>query len=305
MTIAVTSKSFSKNTHLKQQLLNVFPNVKFNYADKKLTPFETIEFLQDCEGAIVALEEINEWVLSQLPKLKIIAKYGVGLDNIDLNACKKHGVHIGWTGGVNKASVAEMTLGFMLMLSRNLYTTSNQLKEGIWNKSGGSSLYGKTIGIIGVGHIGKEVIQLLKPFGCTILVNDIIDQTPYYSKQNALQCSKEEIFQRSDIITLHTPSTEHTFHLVNAKTLSLMKPTAYIINTARGDIINLHDLKSALQLGSIAGAAIDVYDTEPPQDRELLSLPNLICTPHIGGNAHEAVVAMGESAIIHLKEYFL
>lgn len=305
MTIAVTSKSFSKNAYLKQQLLNVFPDVKFNYADKKLTPIETVEFLQDCEGAIVALEEITEWVLSQLPTLKIIAKYGVGLDNIDLTACKKHGVHIGWTGGVNKTSVAEMTLGFMLMLSRNLYLTSNQLKEGIWNKNGGSSLYGKTIGIIGIGHIGKEVIQLLKPFGCTILVNDIIDQTTYYAKQNVLHCSKEEIFQKSDIISLHTPSTEQTFHLINASTLALMKSSAYIINTARGDIINLHDFKSALSSGRIAGAAIDVYDIEPPQDRALLSFPNLICTPHIGGNAHEAVVAMGESAIIHLKEYFL
>lgn len=303
--IAVTSKSFSRNDYLKRKLKSIFPDVKFNDAEKKLSNDETIMFLKECEGAIIALEEMNETVLSRLPQLKIISKYGVGLDNIDLNACKKYGVHVGWSGGINKTSVAEMTLGFMLMLLRNLYTTSNLLKQGIWNKNGGSSLYGKTIGVIGVGHIGKEVIRLLQPYGCTILANDILEQSLYYAKNNIKHCSKEEIFQHSDIVTLHIPSTRETHHLINAKTLSLMKSNAYLINTARGDIVDLNALKYSLKHAMIAGAAIDVYESEPPCDLDLISLPNLISTPHIGGNSQEAIIAMGESAIHHLKEYFL
>ncbi|MDQ7060702.1 MAG: NAD(P)-dependent oxidoreductase [Sulfurimonas sp.] len=198
-----------------------------------------------------------------------------------------------------------MALGFMLMFSRNLFMTSNELKRGTWNKSGGFQLSGKTIGIIGVGHIGKEVVRLLKPFGCKILVNDIINQDKYYEKNDLIESSKKDIYIKSDIITLHTPHNDTTDGLIDMKVLKTMKNSAYILNTARGGIVNEKDLKSALQNNIIAGAAIDAYVEEPPTDKEFLNLPNLICTPHIGGNAKEAVEAMGMSAINHLKEYFL
>jgi len=302
MKIAVTSKSFSKNTILIDELKKEFMDIRLNHSDKKLNDDELIEFLKDCDGAIVALEEINKTVVDNLPNLRVISKFGVGLDNINLEYCKKRDIRIGWTGGVNKTSVAEMTLGFMLMLIRNLYLSSNKLSEGIWDKNGGNSLYGKTIGIIGIGNIGKEVIKLLQPFNCTILVNDIIEQDEFYKNNNLVHCSKEEIFIKSDIITIHTPLNNDTKYLINKDSIKIMKKSAYIINTARGDIVNLNDLKYALETKNISGAAIDVYDSEPPQDKELLALENLICTPHIGGNSHEAVVAMGRSAIINLKE---
>lgn len=302
MKIAVTSKSFSKNSILIDELKKEFIDITLNHSDKKLNDDELIEFLKDCDGAIVALEEINKKVVDNLPNLKVISKFGVGLDNIDLEYCKKRDIKIGWTGGVNRTSVAEMTLGFMLMLIRNLYISSNKLSKGIWDKNGGNSLYGKTIGIIGIGNIGKEVVKLLQPFNCTILVNDIIEQDEFYKNNNLVHCSKEEIFINSDIVTIHTPLNNDTKYLINESTLSLMKLNSFIINTARGDIVNLHDLKYALKSKIISGAAIDVYDCEPPQDKELLALENLICTPHIGGNSQEAVLAMGRSAIINLKE---
>lgn len=302
MKVAVTSKSFSKNEFLIAELKKHFSDVKLNYATKKLTDEEVIKFFQDCDGAIVALEEINTHVIDSLPKLKVISKFGVGLDNIDIDYCHKKSIKIGWLSGVNKESVAEMALGFMLMLIRNLYTTSNSLSNGIWNKDGGFSLYAKTIGIIGVGHIGKELIKLLQPFGCKILVNDIINQDDYYRENNLYECAKEYIFKNSDIITLHVPLNIDTKYLVNKNTLTSMKKKAFIINTARGDLINLDDLKYALKNKIISGAAIDVYNSEPPKDNELLSLENLICTPHIGGNSNEAVSAMGLSAISFLKD---
>jgi len=304
MNIVVTSPSFSKNEKLRKELLTRFPDAKLNLEGQRFSKTELIAFIKDADALIVGLEPIDDEVLQHCTKLQTIAKYGVGLNNIDLDACRKHDIRIGWTGGVNRLSVAEMTLGYMLMLCRNLYVTSNELKQGIWNKSGGFQLSGKTIGIIGVGYIGKELIRLLGPFGCTILVNDIIDQSDYYRKHHLHEASKEEIYTRADIITIHTPLDKTTDGMINRDVFTVMKPSAFVLNSARGGIINENDLKYALQNNLIAGAAIDAYIEEPPTNTELLLLPNLICTPHIGGNAQEAVEAMGLSAIHHLREYF-
>lgn len=304
MKIKVTSPSFSSNKILQEEIKKYFPNTTLNIQGKRFNKKELIEFIKDAEAIIIGLEEIDEEVLNQLPHLKMIAKYGVGLNNIDLEACKKRNIQIGWTGGVNRLSVAEMTLGYMLMLCRNLYVTSNELKQGVWNKSGGFQLSGKTVGIIGVGYIGKELVRLLEPFGCTILVNDIINQSDYYAQHQLIEVSKEELYTRSDIVTIHAPLDTNTQSMINLNVFNQMKKSAYILNSARGGIINENDLKYALQNGLIAGAAIDAYIEEPPTDMELLKLPNLICTPHIGGNAQEAVEAMGLSAISHVREYF-
>jgi len=304
MNIIATSPSFSKNKILQKEIYKYFPNAKLNLEGKRFNQDELIEYIKDADGVIVGLEPINKNILDACPNLKIISKYGVGLNNIDLEECKKRDIKIGWTGGVNRLSVAEMTLGFMLMFSRNLFVTSNQLKSGTWNKSGGFQLSGKTIGIIGVGYIGKELIRLLKPFGCKILVNDIINQDKYYADNNLEEVSKEEIYKTCDIVTIHTPHNDITDNMVDLEVLKAMKKTAYILNTARGGIINEQDLKFALQNNIIAGAGIDAYVEEPPTDKEFLSLPNLICTPHIGGNAKEAVEAMGMSAIKHIKEFY-
>jgi D-3-phosphoglycerate dehydrogenase len=301
--IVVTANAFSKNSVLVEELKKFSSNIVLNTSGRYSKP-ALIDALQDADAAIVGLDKIDASVLKECKNLKIISKYGVGLDNINLDDCRENDVAIGWTGGVNKTSVAEMALGFMLMLLRNLYVTSNQLKAGQWNKSGGLQLSGKTIGIIGVGHIGKELIKLLKPFQCKLLVNDIIEQTEYYQANDLKEATKEEIFRQSDIVTLHTPLTESTKNLVTMDVMKMMKSTALLINTARGGIVNEQDLKSALKDGVIAGAALDAYAVEPPEDKEFVSLPNLIATPHIGGNAKEAVEAMGMSAINHLKEFF-
>jgi len=302
--ISVLSPSFSKNAVLKEKVLKYFPNTKLNLDGKRFNQDELIEFIKDSDGVIVGLEVINKEVLKDCSKLKIVSKYGVGLNNIDIDECKLHDVAIGWSGGVNKLSVAEMTIGFMLMLCRNLFLTSNQLKNSFWNKSGGYQLSEKTIGIIGMGHIGKEVVRLLKPFNCKILVNDIIEQELYYQENGLVNCTKEYIFMNADIITLHTPYNKYTEAMVDRGIFEIMKSNAFIINTARGGIIDEDALKFALSEGLIAGAAIDTYVHEPPVDKDLLSLENLVCTPHIGGNSIEAVEAMGISAIEHLKGFF-
>lgn len=302
--IVATSPSFSTNKILQKKIYSFSPNAKLNLNKIRFQRDDLIDYIKDANGIIVGLEVIDDYVLSKCPNLKIISKYGVGLNNIDLEACKKRNIAIGWSGGVNKLSVAEMTLGYMLMLCRNLFTTSNELKNRIWNKSGGFELSGKKIGIIGVGYIGKEVVRLLKPFNCEIYVNDIINQDEYYRKNNLIKTSKEDIFKNCDIVTIHTPYDDTTKNMVNLDVLKTMQNSSFIINSARGGIINEDNLKYALKNGIIAGAAIDAYVDEPPIDYELLELPNLICTPHIGGNSKEAVEAMGLSAIKHLVEFF-
>lgn len=302
--IAVTTVAFSKNRYLREELSRTFTHVKFNDTLKRFTKEELKSFLEGVDGAIVGLDVIDDELLTQISHLKVVSKYGVGLNNIDFEACQKHSISVVHTQGVNKRSVAELALSNILSLCRNSYVSSNLLKEGIWEKNGGIQLSGKTIGIIGVGHIGKDLITLLKPFECTILVNDIIDQKAYYESNGLIEVSKEELLKQSDIVTLHIPSTKETQGMINKQTLSLMKKTAFFINTARGDIVVQEDIKVALQQGVIAGAAIDVYDQEPPMDQEFIALSNLICTPHIGGNAEEAVIAMGISAINNLRKFF-
>ncbi len=304
MKIVVTSPSFSLNGSLRNELRAEFPDCVFNERGRRLSGEELLDFLKDADGVVIGLEVLSADIIHRLPSLKIVSKFGVGIDNIDIECCEECGIKIGWTPGVNRISVAEMTLAFMIMLVRNIYTTSMQLKGGVWNKDGGFNLQGKTVGIIGVGNVGKELCRLLKPFHCTILVNDIIDQAGYYGENSLIETSKEEIYRQADIISLHTPLTEFTRNLINSDVLSMMKRSAYLVNSARGPIVNYADLKWSLMNGVIAGAAIDVYDEEPPGDRELIGLPNLICTPHIGGNSVESVLSMGRSAIEHLKVFF-
>lgn len=302
--VVVTSRSFGKSTVLKEELLRIFPNSVFNEQDKKLLGKELIEFINDADAAIVGTETIDSSVLEHTPELKIISKYGVGLDSIDQDSLKKRNIFLGWTGGTNQRSVAELTLCFMLGLCRNVFSSSFKLKKSEWDKNGGQQLSGKTVGIIGCGHIGSNVIRLLSPFGCNVLVRDIIDKSNFCQKQGALQVSLEEVIEQSNVVSLHVPLTKETCRMVNKKFLLKMKSTAFLVNTCRGDVIDQEALKNALNQKIIAGAALDVFVEEPPTDVEFLSLPNLMVTPHIGGNAKEAVEAMGSAAIKNISTFF-
>ena len=302
--VAVTSISFGKSDLLRNELQQAFPNSFFNENGRRFNETELIEFLKDADAAVVGIEPITDLVLSKNSQLKIISKYGVGLDSIDQEALKRRNIALGWTGGVNRKSVSELTLCFMLGLCRSVFGSGYSLKQSKWKKEGGWQLTGKTVGIIGCGHVGSDVIKLLAPLQCALLVCDIVDKSEFCSKYNATQTSLENLITKSDVVSLHVPLTSLTTKMVDKKFLNQMQRTAYLVNTCRGDVIDQQELKTALINGSIAGAALDVFAEEPPSDDEFLSLPNLIGTPHIGGNAREAVEAMGRSAIKHLASFF-
>jgi phosphoglycerate dehydrogenase-like enzyme len=303
--IVVTSRTFCQVPVLCKELLERFPNTTLNEGGAFFQKVELIEYLKNADGVLLGTETMDKDVIDALPKAKIISKYGVGLDNIDLEYAKQIGKVIGWTGGVNKRSVAEQTLAFMIGMCRNLFWTGNQMKQGIWDKNGGHQLSGKNVGIIGCGHVGEDLLKLLQAFDCELMICDILDKSNIVKKYGGKQVDHNEIFELCDTISLHVPLTSLTYHMVNEERLASMKPSAFIINTSRGKVVDQEALKSALQLNKIAGAAIDVYTEEPPSDLELLALPNLWPTPHIGGNAIEAVEAMGRAAISHLTDYFV
>ena len=295
--VAVCSRSFSKNLTLRKELLNQYKKVTFNDEGLKLQGDSLIAFLRDHQKAITALETIDDYVLSQLPELNVISKFGVGIDMIDVKAISKYGKKFGWTGGVNKRSVSELVISFAIALLRHVPASNREVISGTWRQHVGGQLSGRTIGVIGCGHIGKDLIKLLQPFECSILVNDIRKYEDFYKKYNVEYVEIEELLKRSDIVTLHVPLDESTKDMITVDRLALMKKSAILINVARGGLVDEIALKNMLLDKRLSGAAFDVFLEEPPQDQELLSLPNFLVTPHIGGSSQEAILAMGRAAI--------
>ena len=304
MKIVVTPPAFYKSEALKSKLSSLFPNTVYNQNTDYLSEAELLNFLKDADAAIIGRDPVTQDTLEALPQLKMISKYGVGLDNLDLNAIKQRGVELALTQGINKRSVAELTLSFMIGLCHNIFISAERMKRGEWIREGGQNLSGKTIGIIGCGNVGKEVIKILKPFGCKILINDIEDRSKFCLKQGAIESSFKLLIKESDIVSLHVPLTNLTRDMINQNVLEDMKANAFLVNTSRGPVVNQSHLHRALVSKEISGAALDVFCSEPPDDIEFLQLPQLMVTPHIGGNSIEAVEAMGQGAIDNLLKYF-
>lgn len=301
LNIRVTSATFSSTPALVAALERRYSNVEVNFPARKLRGDELVEFLTGSQAAIIGTETLDRATLNRLPDLKVVAKYGVGLDSLDLDCMREKGIRLGWMGGVNRRSVSELTLAFFLGLARNVFFSGYDLKAGDWHKNGGFELTGKTVGLIGCGFIGEDMLRLLQPFQCELLINDILDKSQQAKVYGATQTGFDEILERSDFVSLHVPLSAETRNLISQPQLERMRDTAFLVNTARGELVDQEALKAALESGRIKGAALDVFQMEPPTDLEFLALPNLMVTPHIGGNAAEAVVAMGHAAIDSLS----
>jgi len=301
--VAVCSRSFSRNPILRSELQARYEHLSFNDAGLQLEGDDLVNFLRGHDKAITALERLDEYVLSRLPELKVIGKYGVGLDMIDLEAMREYGKCLGWTGGVNRRSVSELVIAFAIAMLRHVPAAQREILSGTWRQLVGGYLSGRTVGIIGCGHVGKDLVSLLKVFGCPILVYDIRDYREFYELHAIEAVSLEVLLTRSDIVTLHVPLDESTRNMLDAQRLALLKSTAVLINIARGGLVDEGALKEMLRGNRLAAAAFDVFAVEPPQDSELLALPNFLATPHIGGSAQEAILAMGRAAIDGLDHH--
>lgn len=259
----------------------------------KLPPEELKAIIKDYDALLVrSSTKVTKDIIEAATKLKVIGRAGVGLDNVDAEAASKRGIIVMNTPAGNTISTTEQTMSLILALSRNIPQSNASLKEGKWdrNKYMGVELYGKTLGIVGLGRIGSEVAKRAASFGMKIMAYD-----PYLTVERANELGVEladlkEIIKESDYITVHTPITEETKNLFGDKEFASMKPTVRIINCARGGIINEAALVRALESGKIAGAALDVYESEPPKDYAMFKLDKLVATPHLGASTEEAQV---------------
>jgi phosphoglycerate dehydrogenase-like enzyme len=299
--VAVTSRSFSKHPLLREELTKRYPKVTFNDSGKTLQGLELIDFLKGHDMAIVGLERLNAEALNHLPQLKVVSRFGVGLDTLDLDAMKRQGVKLAYTAGANKRAVAELVIAFAIMMLRQLPLSNRELQRGVWQQRKGRQLSNRKVGIIGLGEVGKDLAQLLKAFNCTVTAFDVVDHGEFCAANNIEQSALEPLLKTCDIISLHLPLNSQTSLLLDRERLQLIKAEAILINTARGGLIDEASLKERLQHQQLAGAALDVFASEPPQDIELLALPNFFATPHIGGSTEEAILAMGKAAINGLE----
>lgn len=258
-------------------------------------PGELKDAVEDAEAIIVRNQtKITMGVLNAAPKLKVVGRLGVGLDNIDLDACKRSGAVVIYARNANAISVVEYVFAAMLIFSRKLDQASADVKNGNWNRKRFtlSELYDKTLGLIGVGEIGTRLAARASAFGMKVIGCDPF-LPPYEiacTDFGVFLTSLEQVLVQSDFISLHVPLNDKTLNLIDMDRLAMMKPSAYIINTARGGIINEDDLYGALKAGQIAGAALDVLSKEPPAGSPLMELDNIILSPHIAGLTEEAQV---------------
>ena len=302
MSVAVASHSFPKSQTLRRELEERYPAPAYNETGRPLSGDDLVRFLRGHEKAITGLETLDRALFSAVPELRIVSKYGVGLDMIDLAAAKRCGVSVRWTPGVNRQAVAELAIAFMLALARGAVTLAWELRDGGWRQPGGRQLSSASVGIIGCGHIGQQVARLCAAFGARILPHDIRVYDAFYRELGVTPVSLETLLTQADFVTIHLPLDASTRGLIGARELGWMKRSAFLVNTARGGIVDEPALKAALVAGRIAGAALDVFQIEPPLDRNLFLLPNFIGTPHIGGSTEEAVLAMGRAAITGLDD---
>jgi len=267
---------------------------------------EIVDAIKDQHVFVVRSKpKVTPRIIENAPVLRVVARPGVGTDNIDKESCARHNVEVVNTPESSVSSVAEFTIGLAVSMMRHIYTTCALLKEGQWGKGKytGKTVEGKTWGIIGFGGIGRRVAEIASAMRAEVVGFDPYVPEEEFNNHGARRVLRlEELLEKSDIVSLHVILNEQTRNLLSAEALAMMKKGAYIINTSRGKVIDQAALRQALEEGHIGGAALDVFDTEPPEDREMICQENLITTPHIGGSTKEAFQQATEIMIRKLKD---
>ena len=261
------------------------------------SPGELEALLRTADIMLAGTDPMTDSVLAQAPLLKLIARVGVGYDSIDLAAARRRGVAVTVTPGANEHAVADYTLASMLALLRGVVPNHETTAAGRWDRRPGTDLSGKTVGIVGLGHIGKLVARRLTGFDVRLLATDLYPDTAFAAKYDIAYLPLDELLATADVVTFHVLLTVETRHLLDARRIALLKPTAYLVNTCRGPVIDERALASALDAGRLAGAALDVFEEEPPRDSPILGAPNVLLSPHIAGISRESARRMAGMAV--------
>jgi phosphoglycerate dehydrogenase-like enzyme len=288
--VAVTPRSFRQTPGEHLQRLREL-DVRFPDVDRPLDEDEIVALVRGCEGLIVGVDPVTATVLEAGP-LRVVVKYGSGMDNIDVAAAEAHGVRVSSTPGANARSVAELAVALLLALARNVSLHDRGVRGGSWKRLTGIELAGKRLGIVGYGAIGREVARIARGLDMDVVAHD-----PLVDDADVPLVTLEQVLAMSDAVSLHLPLTAETRGIVGPDEIAAMKPTAFLLNTARGGLVDEDALADALRSGRLAGAALDGFEEEPLGDSPLRELDNVVLSPHAGAATHEAVLRTAAQAV--------
>lgn len=304
--ILVTPRSFGKHSDNPFKILESqgFEVIRNPYSEI-MTEEQIIEQIKDVDGVIIGVDPLNKNVLQNAKKLKVIAKYGVGIDNIDIDFAKKNNIPVSITLNANADAVADYTFALMLATARKVSQIDRECRNMQWDKITTIDVNNKTLGLIGLGNIGKKVVARAKGFNMNVLAFDLNKDDKFAKESNVTFVDNiDEIFKYADFISLHLPLNNHTKYIIDNNQFKQMKSTAVIINTARGGLINEEALFKALKENKIWGAGIDVFENEPPDNVELLKLDNIVIGSHASASTVQAIDNMGIMASENLVNDF-
>lgn len=269
----------------KHDIEIVLPDV-----EERLSEDELLEYISDIDGVICGDDRFTERVLDSAPRLKVISKWGTGIDSIDSDACAERGIPVYNTPDAFSDAVADTAMGFILCFARNIVKTNEAMHEGSWKKIQGHALHECTLGIIGVGNVGKTTARRAEAFDCRVLGHDLVDMPPDFIEETGIEMtSKNTVLAESDYVSLHCDLNPTSRHLIGSAELSSMKSSAILVNTSRGPVIDEQALVAALREPEIAGAALDVFEDEPlPQDSPLRKMDNVLLSPHNANSSPDA-----------------
>jgi D-3-phosphoglycerate dehydrogenase len=292
MAVAITPRSFRQVPGEHHELLrSAGLEARYAIPDRPLREEEMVELVGGCWGLIVGVDPVTAAVLDAGP-IRALVKYGSGTDNIDLAACREREVRIATTVGANARSVAELTIGLLLALARHVAVHDRLVRAGSWDRRVGIELAGRRLGVIGYGAVGKEVAVLGAALRMEVVAHD-----PYVERADVPLVDLDVLLRSSDAVTLHVPLTEETRGMIGAGELRRMRPEALLVNIARGGLVDEAALFKALSAGQLTGAALDVFEREPPESSPLMSLDNFVASPHAGAATVEAARGAGVAAV--------
>lgn len=288
--VVATARSFCATHGPHQELIrDAGMELVLASADEPLDVAALREAIRDADAAILGLDACEATVLEASLRLEVVSRYGVGVDNVDLDAARRLGIAVTNTPGANTTAVAELTVGLVLALARQLPQSVAATRKGSWTRRTGWELSGKTLGVIGYGRIGQAVANLGRAFGMRVVASD-----PFAPPTDGtLALAVADLLEQADVVTLHVGLSDETRHLIDRATIARMKPGAVLVNTARGGLVDEDALAEALRDGRLAGAAADAFEREPPEASPLLLLDSFLPTPHLGAATDEAMSRMG------------
>jgi len=301
MKILITPRSFASFSDKPLKMLTERDfKIKRNNTGRPYKKEEMLKLIKDVDGIIIGIDELSAEIIEEANELKVISKYGIGLDNIDINMATNKKIVVTNTPTANVDAVADLTFGLILSLARRVPEADRKTKGAKWGKIIGKSVWEKTIGIIGLGKIGRQVVKRAKGFEMNILVFDIVKDKKFAQKYGIKYVDLEKLLRQSDYITIHIPLNDATRNMISYEELEKMKKDAFLINTSRGGIVDEEALYDALRNNKLRGAALDVYNNEPLRESPLKELDNVIMTPHIGAYTEEAIENMSIQAAQNL-----